>query len=239
MMISAFPIARLSSRALKNAGVPSIVRFSRADRRASVSSMERRRLARLEANAVADLLLDQLPNVIRIANEFRGALYRKLTRTWQVDADLFLEASRSNGKNENAVREVDGLVDLVGDEDRGLARFIGDPEELGLHDLARLRIERGKGLIEQQYLGLCIERTGEIDALSHAPRELVRIVLLEPAQPDEIDIARGALPLGLAVAALDLRTERDIRNHVSPRQQAVLLENQRAAAAWTFHHLAV
>ena len=90
-------------------------------------------------------------------------------------------------EDQHPVGEEDRLVDLVRDEDRGLSRRVADPHEFGLHDLARLRVERGERLVEQEHLGLERERAGEIDALPHAAGELVRIVPIEAAQPDQLE----------------------------------------------------
>ena len=50
----------------------------------------------------------------------------------------------------------------------------GEPQELALHQLARLGVERGEGLVHQQELGLRGEGAGEGDALLHAAGELAR-----------------------------------------------------------------
>ena len=61
-----------------------------------------------------------------------------------------------------------------------------------------LRVKRRERLVEQQELRLDRESARDIDALAHAARELVRIVLGKAAEPDEVDQRARALPaLGL------------------------------------------
>ena len=60
-------------------------------------------------------------------------------------------------------------------------------QQLGLHELARLRIERGERLVHQQDLGIGGERAREVDALLHAARQLGRIPPLEALEPDELE----------------------------------------------------
>ena len=68
-----------------------------------------------------------------------------------------------------------------------------DPQQLLLHQLARLRVERGERLVHQQDFRVHHQRAGEIDALLHAAGELVGIVVLEALEPDHGDEMLGAL----------------------------------------------
>ena len=47
-------------------------------------------------------------------------------------------------------------------------------QQLGLHGLARLRVERAERLVHQQHLGIDGERAGDADALLHAAGKLMR-----------------------------------------------------------------
>ena len=79
--------------------------------------------------------------------------------------------------------------------------------------------------------GIERERAGQPDALLHAAGELVRVLVLETGQPDELDhllCARGALGLG---DALDLEAERDVLDHAAVREQTEVLEDHRDRAA--------
>ena len=60
-------------------------------------------------------------------------------------------------------------------------------QQLVLHQLAGLHVERAEGLVHQQDLGLVDQRLGHRDALAHAAGELVRVAVLEAGQPDPVD----------------------------------------------------
>ena len=101
-------------------------------------------------------------------------------------------------EHQHAVGQKHRLVDLVGDEQHGLAALLPDAQQLGLHDLARLRVERGERLVHQQHVGIDRERAGEIDALAHAAGKLARIIVLEAAEADELEQVERALALLVA-----------------------------------------
>src|SRR6266702_1868124 len=125
-------------------------------------------------NAETYLLLDCAPNIVCIFREGARPLDRQLARTWQIYSHLLFEAPRTGRENEDAIGQIHSFVDLMGDEQHSLLRLTPDAQELGLHDLACLGIERSKRLIHQEYVGADREGTGEINALSHAARKLVR-----------------------------------------------------------------
>ena len=98
----------------------------------------------------------------------------------------------------DAVGQEHRLVDRVRDEDDGAPLGRGtvlapDAQELVLQDQARLRVERGERLVHQQHLGLVGHQSRERDALAHAARELMRILLLGACEADEIDVVTHAL----------------------------------------------
>src|SRR5690348_17510411 len=53
-----------------------------------------------------------------------------------VDVDDLLDAGGAGVEDDDAVGELDGLVDVVGDEDDGLALGVPDAEQLAAHDEA-------------------------------------------------------------------------------------------------------
>ncbi len=117
------------------------------------------------------------------------------------------------------------------DEDHGLAFFgtFHELQQLLLQDLAGLRVERSEWLVHQQYGGIDGQRAHEADALLHAAGKLVRILLLESGEADEIEV--------VAHAFLDLRArctghgeaESGVLENRLPRQQAEMLEHHRHA----------
>ena len=59
--------------------------------------------------------------------------------------------ARGAAHHHHPIRQVQGFVDLMGDEEDRLARARPDLEQLRLHVLARLRVERGERLVHEQH----------------------------------------------------------------------------------------
>ncbi len=104
-------------------------------------------------------------------------------------------------------------------------------EQLGLHHLARLCVQRGEGLVHQQDGRVDGQRAGEVRPLLHAAGELVRVVLLEAAQPDHLDqwLARRLASARGDLAALEAVA--DVPGHREPGEQRRVLEDHRPVAA--------
>ena len=80
------------------------------------------------------------------------------------------------------MRERERLGLIMGDVNECDADFLLQIDELDLHFLAQLRIERGQRLIEQQHRRLRDQRAAQRDALLLPAGELVRIALAEALQ---------------------------------------------------------
>lgn len=131
----------------------------------------------------------------------------------------------------DAVAEVHGLVQVVRDEDDGLAERLLELEQLVLHLPADERVERGERLVHQQHVRVGRERPGEADALAHPARELRGQRVLPAVEPGECDrLARTSAALG-ATDALDLERERGVVDHRAVRQQGEVLEHHAHPAA--------
>ena len=74
-----------------------------------------------------------------------------------------------------------------------LLRLGPDLQQLGLHELARLGVERGERLVHQQHQRIGRQRPRQVDALLHAAGQLRRIVALEAGEPDQLDEMLGPL----------------------------------------------
>jgi hypothetical protein len=99
----------------------------------------------------------------------------------------------------------------VGDEQHRGALVRRDDGELLLQVLARHGVDRGERLVHQQHERIVGQHARDGGALAHAAGELVRILVLEALQPDQLDEAlrdRRALGLG---QALEPRPELDVR----------------------------
>ena len=88
-------------------------------------------------------------------------------------------------------------LEVMGDEDHGLALLLPQLEQLVLQDQPRLRVERTERLVHEHDFGIVDQRADNIGALAHAAGELVRIAVLEAVEPDAVDEAQRAFaPLG-------------------------------------------
>ena len=105
------------------------------------------------------------------------------------DREFLHDPSRPLRHHQHALGQVDGLVDVVGDHDDGLAGRLPQPQQLVLHGLARLRVERAERLVEQQDFRIVGERARDRDALLHAARQFARKAMLEALQADGADEA--------------------------------------------------
>ena len=142
-----------------------------------------------------------LPHAIARLGELRRAAHDAEVgaRTRQRHGHDLLHAAVLD--HHDAVGDQHGLVEIVGDEQDGLLGARVDVEQLGLHGLARLRVERAERLVHQQHLGVDRERARDADALLHAAGELVRAAVERVLEADEIEIAaRGVAQLAAAHA---------------------------------------
>ena len=80
-------------------------------------------------------------------------------------------------------------------------------EYLGVETLPSHLVERAEGLVHEQQRRLEHERPGDGHSLLHATRELVRIVLDEVGQADQVQLLLGPLPLFGARGAHDLERQ--------------------------------
>jgi len=67
-------------------------------------------------------------------------------------------------------------------------------QELILEDQARLGVERAERLVHEDDLGIIAQRADDVAALAHPPRQLVRVMVLEAAEPYALDQLGGSTP---------------------------------------------
>src|SRR5262252_6223276 len=104
------------------------------------------------------IVLDQPPYAIHIGHEFGSALDGERTRARQRDIDGLLDAAGPPRQHQHPVRQEYGLVDLVSDEEDGLAALLPDAYQLGLHDFPGLGVKRRKRLVHEEDVGIDRER---------------------------------------------------------------------------------
>lgn len=83
----------------------------------------------------ADVLLDEPPDTVGNGGEFGTALQRQRTWARQVDGDDLLYAPGAPAEDEDAIGEIDRLVDLVGNECSGDLAWRGKIDAPDLHPL--------------------------------------------------------------------------------------------------------
>jgi len=83
-----------------------------------------------------------------------------LARVRNRDFVYRLNASGSRRQHDDAVGQMDGLLDIVGDQQRGVALLRQDPQQLGAHAQTHERIESRERLIHVENLGFHRQGTG-------------------------------------------------------------------------------
>ena len=142
-------------------------------------------------------------------------------------------------EDEDAVGEVDGLVEIVGDEENRDVDVTPDVEEVSLHLSAGLGVERAEGLVHEEDAGLVCESAGDGDALLHAAGEFVRVGVFEFREADEVDPFAG---FGLGVEprfSADLEAEHDVAFDREPGEEGVTLEDHATVGAGAVDGVAV
>ena len=95
-----------------------------------------------------------------------------------------------------------GLVHVVGGEDDGFAEAVVIADDLPQQQ-ARLRIEAGAGLVEEQHFGIVHHGAGDGEALHHAAREGAGHVVGAVGELELLEQLGGA-PLALAGALAEV-----------------------------------
>src|SRR5256884_2670922 len=129
------------------------------------------------------------------------------------------------------VAELQGLVEIVTDEEDGLPDPLLERQQLVLELAADERVERRERLVHEQDVRIGRERPREPDALLHAAGELAAIALGPLREPDERQLLVDDAPALLGRVAPQLEPEADVVAHRPPRQQAELLEHHGDAQA--------
>ena len=123
------------------------------------------------------------------------------------------------------------LIQIMGDEDDGLAQPRLKFLQLQLHVMPDQRIEGRERLVHQQNLGIGGQRPGQTHALLHAARKLGGIAVLEPGKPHQRDLfARAAMRLKPR-HAVECKAIGHILDHRAVRQQGKALEHHGHLAA--------
>src|SRR2546425_13154833 len=82
-----------------------------------------------------------------------------MTRSRQVNIEFPLDASRTKSKERDTIAEADCFANIMRDENNGATGFRPDALELGVQEIASLRIQRREQLLHQEQLPLGGEST--------------------------------------------------------------------------------
>src|SRR6266850_1409857 len=185
------------------------------------------------------LAADEVPDVVAVFEALHRLLHREVARAGKVDAHLLADARGAGGEDDDAVAEEYRFLDVVGDEDDGLARALPELDELFLHGLARLRVEGAEGLVHQQHLGIDRQHARQRHALLHSARQLGGIVVAEVAEIHHLQVALDSGVDLRARRALGLEAPADVAGHGAPGEKRELLEHHAAVRAGAVDLLAV
>ena len=129
-------------------------------------------------------------------------------------------------EHRDLVAECYGLVDIVRDEDDGLAQFTLQPQDLGLQLLAHHRVDSAERLVHQQDRRVGGQCTRHADALLLPAGQLRRIPVGELGiQADALEHAQRVLAGGAAGLAHQHRHGGHVVDHLQMRHQARTLDD--------------
>ena len=159
-----------------------------------------------------------LPYFIKIGFEF-GCIspgQRRIIRQVECDRDDAGDPGRAPGEDDDPVRQADGLGEVVGDQEGGLAGSADDLADVVADGEPGLVVQGGEGLVEEQKLRLHEQGTDEGGPLAHAPGQLGRPGAGKLFQA--ILFEHGfCMPLRLrGEPAADLRAQQDIPPDAPP-----------------------
>src|SRR5882672_11968591 len=162
-----------------------------------------------------------------------------VARTRQRDGKLCFDAARPVAQNENTIAEADRFAHIVGDKDDGLPGLAPDALELVVEEVAGLRIQGCEWLVHQQHVRLHGQRASQRHALLHATGKLMRMVLLELGEVNEIQVVAGLLTPLFRVYAFLPQAKFDVFTRCEPRKKSQLLEQEYAVGTRFLHFAAI
>ncbi len=231
-----------SSRFTTPSGDPSAPTTRSASRRSAMRSGERVPQARVRGQARQSVLrrrreLELAERLQRerlerpvAADEVRHELVHRVLE--DLLRRVVLGEPAALAEDRDPVADLDRLVDVVRDEDDGLAQLLLKPEELVLQPRAHDRVDRAERLVHQHQGRIGGERSCEPDALALTAGELRGEALrVRRVEPDKVEQLGGALLDPRARSAEQLGHRADVRLHRHVREEADLLDDVADRAA--------
>src|SRR5882672_11184099 len=138
-------------------------RTRRPPKRRARSELRRARVALL------DFIPEVLPDLLVEACElFPEADLDDVARPRDGDGIARLDPPRARREHDHLVGEGDRLLEVVGDEEHGVARLRLEVQQLVLHLVARLDVQRAEGLVHQEHGWPVDQSGGQGDAFAYA-----------------------------------------------------------------------
>lgn len=144
-------------------------------------------------------------------------------RSGQFDPFDVFDPTRTGGEHDHAICKENGLVDVMGHEQDSAAFALPEVEQPRLQRDAVERVERTERFVEQEQWSIGQHGAEERNTLPHPTRQLRRIGILEPGQP-ELRKTLGSDPASFLVGnAVNVECEGSVFDRGAPRQQQIAL----------------
>ena len=167
----------------------------------------------------------ELSKVLDVFSKLREAFsYARFAWARQINLDIFQNASRPIGHDQDAISQKNGLGDTVGYKDHRLFNFLANSQKFDIELISRQRVERAEWLVEQQNLRAQNESLSQSGALLHATGQFVRIALAERVQSKDRQDRFDALADFSRVDFLNLCPQPNICLDRQPGKKVVCLE---------------
>src|SRR6185437_3574562 len=115
---------------------------------------------------------EEMADVMDILSEILGLTDAQRAGTWNVDRHDLGDAAGVARHHHDAIGQVDGLVDAVGDEHHGLAGLVPKSFQLGVEIVTSHGVERAERFVHQQQFRVDDQGAADGHALAHATRQL-------------------------------------------------------------------
>ena len=105
-----------------------------------------------------------------LAGGHEGGIEKLAFGAWAGHGNLhdFMHTPRIGIQHEDAIRQIDRLVEIVGNEHDGDVDVLPDIEQISLHLAARLGVQGAEGLVHEEDTRLVGQCAGNGHALFHA-----------------------------------------------------------------------
>src|SRR4029453_2107965 len=112
-----------------------------------------------------------------------------LSRPGNVYRQDLPDAPGTAGHDHNPVAQKNGFVDAVRYKDHGFCLALQNPQQLLLHHLPRLSVQRSEGLVHEKQRWIDAQSARESGTLLHSAGQLVGIGFLKSLEAHEIDVS--------------------------------------------------